>query len=530
MKYLMILLSFCLMACNGRSVKQEEKTDSNMTEESIEIPNGSLTKGEQDSLITVLSPYLEVDTAFTKRRIEISGSLSKIIDGAIDIDEDYTWQIIAHVDSVIKQCINHVQSNEPKQLFDLFDKEKKNIYAHPSNTWKNEQNLNNMILSLYEKYDRSSNKRLLAEKVIELYEISFIHIKLLETFGGYSHPSFIPLAKSLREWYLVILKNYDKAIELQRQICERIEKEETEGRASENYGFELMKLSELYLANNDTIRMDSCHQILQKNPYIEKILQEYNEYKKTTQEDKQKVDISQEFESLNCPRVYIKYKQPINGYTVKVLWLPFTDKSGYTAETGNAVLHFESENNHFYIQTQSYRDTAVYSHTHLKDGDVLFWNYTPKKKGEILSKYSPFFFSDVNFDGENELLINCYNGGSKGSNTYEVYKIHPYYAEIIKDAPFASLENDMTDFDLTNKTITCHYPLSSFESITHIYKQVKQERMNFGELETDYKFELVKVDIHNQYTDSKEHKVYIKDGYNYKLVKDDKASVNQKDK
>ena len=178
------------MACNGRSVKQEEKTDSNMTEESIEIPNGSLTKGEQDSLITVLSPYLEVDTAFTKRRIEISGSLSKIIDGAIDIDEDYTWQIIAHVDSVIKQCINHVQSNEPKQLFDLFDKEKKNIYAHPSNTWKNEQNLNNMILSLYEKYDRSSNKRLLAEKVIELYEISFIHIKLLETFGGYSHPFY----------------------------------------------------------------------------------------------------------------------------------------------------------------------------------------------------------------------------------------------------------------------------------------------------------------------------------------------------
>lgn len=249
-----------------------------------------------------------------------------------------------------------------------------------------------------------------------------------------------------------------------------------------------------------------------------------------TQEDKQKVDISQEFKSLNCPRVYIKYKQPINGYTVKVLWLPSTDKSGYTAETGNAVLHFESENNHFYIQTKSYRDTAVYSHTHLKDGDVLFWNYTPKKKGEILSKYSPFFFSDVNFDGENELLINDYNGGSKGSNTYEVYKIHPYYAEIIKDAPFASLENDMTDFDLVNKTITCHYPLSSFESITHIYKQVKQERINFGELETDYKFELVKVDIHNQYTDSKEHKVYIKDGYKYKLVKDEKTPVNQNDK
>lgn len=245
---------------------------------------------------------------------------------------------------------------------------------------------------------------------------------------------------------------------------------------------------------------------------------------------KKKVDISQEFKDLNCPRVYIKYKQPVNGYTVKVLWMPYTDENGYTAETGNAILYFESEDNHFYIPTKCYRDTAIYSHTDLKDGDVLFWNYTPKKKEEILSQYSPFFFSDVNFDGEKELLINDYNGGSRGSNSYEVYKIHPYYADIIKEVPFADLENDMTDFDSANKTIACHYSLSSFESITHIYKQVKQERMNFGEPETLYKFELVKVDIHNQYTDSKEHKVYIKDGYKYKLVKDDKIPVNQHDK
>lgn len=284
MKYLMILLGLCLIACNGQSVKQEEKTDSNITpderlEESIEIPNGSLTKGEQDSLIEVLSPYLEVDTAFTKRKIEIAGSLSKIIDGAIDLDEDYIWQIIDHTDSVIKQCINYVQSNKPKQLLDLFDKEKTYIYAHPSNIWQNEQNLHNMILSLYKKYDHSPNERLLAEKAIELYEFSFMHIKSLEKFGGYSHPVFIPLAKVLTEWYLEGSNNYDKAIELQRQICERIEKEETEGRVSKNYGFELMELSGFYLANNDTIRMDSCNQILRNNPYLEKILQEYMEYK-----------------------------------------------------------------------------------------------------------------------------------------------------------------------------------------------------------------------------------------------------------
>ena len=88
----------------------------------------------------------------------------------------------------------------------------------------------------------------------------------------------------------------------------------------------------------------------------------------------------------------------------------------------------------------------------------------------------------------------------------------------------------MTDFDSANKTITCHYSLSSFESTTHIYKQVKQEKIEWTEPEDSYKFELVRVDIHNQYTDSKEHKVYIKDGYKYKLIKDEKTPINQKDK
>lgn len=245
---------------------------------------------------------------------------------------------------------------------------------------------------------------------------------------------------------------------------------------------------------------------------------------------KKKVDIAQEFKDLNRPRVYIKYKQPVNGYTVKVLWMPYTDENGYTAETGNAILYFENEDNHFYIQTKCYRDTAVYSHTHLEDGDVLFWNYTPKKKGEILSQYSPFFFSDVNFDGEKELLINDYNGGSRGSNSYEVYKIHPYYADIIKEAPFANLENGQTEFDPKEETIKLHLNFSAFEYAIHTYKKVKQEKIEWTEPEDSYKFELVRVDIHNQYTDSKEHKVYIKDGYKYKLVKDEKTPVNQKDK
>ena len=34
-----------------------------------------------------------------------------------------------------------------------------------------------------------------------------------------------------------------------------------------------------------------------------------------------KTSVPQDFECFNQPHIYIKYKQPINGYTVKVMWL-----------------------------------------------------------------------------------------------------------------------------------------------------------------------------------------------------------------
>ena len=64
----------------------------------------------------------------------------------------------------------------------------------------------------------------------------------------------------------------------------------------------------------------------------------------------------------------------------------------------------------------------------------------------------------------------------------------------------------------------------TFEYAIHTYKKVKQEKIEWTEPEDSYKFELVRVDIHNQYTYSKEHKVYIKDGYKYKLIKDEKTT------
>lgn len=271
MKYLLILLGICLIACNKQ--KKESTLDSNeINNIKIEIPEGSLSKGEQDSLIMALSPYLVVDSIYIKDPKRISQVVSEVLDDA-NGEEDYNRNVL-HVDSVIRQCIAYVQENEPKQLLDLFDKEKVNIYAHPSNTIEHEKDLHYMILSLYQKYYRPLNERLYAEKMIELYEFTFTHVIGLETFGGYYHPDYIPLLNVLVDCYSEGLNDYDKAIELQKKVCERIEQEDTEGKSSESYGYGLMELARLYLANEDTIHTDSCVLELRKNPYMEKLFQE----------------------------------------------------------------------------------------------------------------------------------------------------------------------------------------------------------------------------------------------------------------
>ena len=80
------------------------------------------------------------------------------------------------------------------------------------------------LFSLYEKYYRPSNERLYAEKMAGLYEMSLAHMIVLELFGSYYHPDYIPLTKALVDCYADGLNNYGRAIELQKQICERIEK------------------------------------------------------------------------------------------------------------------------------------------------------------------------------------------------------------------------------------------------------------------------------------------------------------------
>ena len=232
---------------------------------------------------------------------------------------------------------------------------------------------------------------------------------------------------------------------------------------------------------------------------------------------------SEVYEGINYPRIFINYKQKVNGYRVKVIWFPFIYEQGYT-DYGLAILFFQNDTSEFYLYNNVYHDDELYQYMPLKDGDTISIDYIPKKPNEYLADNNPFFFQDVDFDGKDELLITKWNCGSRGSSTYNVYKMSEKgNVYLINEEPFNDMENGHTEFDPLNKTITSRFSSSAFNYVIYTYKQVKHERIDWDKPETFYKFELTKADIY----DDDERRIYIKENNRYKLIKEEKISINQ---
>ncbi len=178
------------------------------------------------------------------------------------------------------------------------------------------------------------------------------------------------------------------------------------------------------------------------------------------------------------PRVFITYNQPVNGYKVEVMWFP---RGGYS-EIGIGIIKFThiSENNYFEIVNELfsdyYLDSLVRNHSHVfYDGESFTSDYIPPTKDE-LGHNTPFQFLDVDFDGEEELLINK-RRGHRDWNLYDVYKVGDFYIKKLTRKPFDYLE-DGNKFDFENKTITQFWS-SGWNNFTKLVYRYQKEEINY---------------------------------------------------
>ena len=112
--------------------------------------------------------------------------------------------------------------------------------------------------------------------------------------------------------------------------------------------------------------------------------------------------------------VYFIYNQTVKGYEVTGRWMPY----GKYSETGDVVINFHHKEtgNEFYYFGKKYNSFDTDEVTFTKDfkghqnGDIHYFNYASPDtidnfKSSSINYYSSFQFLDVDFDGNDELLI-----------------------------------------------------------------------------------------------------------------------------
>lgn len=166
--------------------------------------------------------------------------------------------------------------------------------------------------------------------------------------------------------------------------------------------------------------------------------------------------------------VVIEYSNKINGYKVKSTWKPQIVR--YNHVIGPAIIEFCDEqdiliftvvNNNFSVLKRKL--PFSYDKDSLKIEDIrenlisLIYK-EPKLNDEkrFGTTDEPFFFEDIDFDNEKELLIAEVDNGQRGVATFKAYKqgdrTQNQSNDITDRDPFLSLD-EMTKIDYENRNI-----------------------------------------------------------------------------
>ena len=168
--------------------------------------------------------------------------------------------------------------------------------------------------------------------------------------------------------------------------------------------------------------------------------------------------------------IYLYYRQKVNGYRV---WVEFDRSSeqmggrvGFSNYVGRAILHFSKPQHSFDVYCEEFSDEALkvwdltdttlykkkrgfFDLSKLKGGETVHLDYIRPKKGEYLSDSSPFYFKDMDYDGEEELVVNNIAMGIRGYNTYDVFKIfHVSKPLRLVGPPFTDQSYKITNYNV----------------------------------------------------------------------------------
>ena len=163
-------------------------------------------------------------------------------------------------------------------------------------------------------------------------------------------------------------------------------------------------------------------------------------------------------------RLFLKYKNRIDGYQVKIEWTP--SESYEDCSKGLATISFENTNGYrFSIIDSAFVSSVLINKdnkrviTFFKKDTVIYLNYPVKSNREIIRRDVPFSFADVDFDGKKELVMTVFGEGQRHTDIYRVFRLDSVGNLVKKSKQVTYLKpyidfDGFTKFDQKNKTVT----------------------------------------------------------------------------
>ena len=127
--------------------------------------------------------------------------------------------------------------------------------------------------------------------------------------------------------------------------------------------------------------------------------------------------VSENLQIESPDTIHICYTEPINDYTVTINVTP--EEPG---DSGPAVITFTKDEITFSVCIDDVITDAYELNNLVKDSNDIVLEYVPKPKDSMLYSKELFFFSDIDFDGVEELIILDYGQGTHGVHAYRVFE------------------------------------------------------------------------------------------------------------
>lgn len=185
------------------------------------------------------------------------------------------------------------------------------------------------------------------------------------------------------------------------------------------------------------------------------------------------IDSTQTTDTISKPEVLIKYKSPVNGYNVVVEWLG-ADIIDESLAFGDVLIHFKkNDGTGFTVHQFGYWDEGL-NVSDIEDprsDKTIELEYIPKND-KYLATRSPFYFADMDFDEQDELVVVGWKGGRQYAHIYDVYEISDSSAHQKTTPPFDTIELGISKFDPKKKQIIHSY-VNLFRSEEYVYQKVK---------------------------------------------------------